>query len=155
MDLTGRENILLRSCFLGLNKKETHDFSEDVINFSGLNEFIELPIRSYSSGMVVRLGFAMATAFAPEILLMDEWILAGDAAFLDKARNRVENMVSAAKILVLASHSANILEEWCNRLIWLENGAIKMDGSPAEVFEAYLPPHAFAELKCAKVENPT
>ncbi|MBS0988159.1 ABC transporter ATP-binding protein [Acetobacter okinawensis] len=155
MDLTGRENILLRSCFLGLNKKETHDFSEDVINFSGLNEFIELPIRSYSSGMVVRLGFAMATAFAPEILLMDEWILAGDAAFLDKARDRVENMVSAAKILVLASHSANILEEWCNRLIWLENGAIKMDGSPAEVFEAYLPPHAFAELKCAKVENPT
>jgi lipopolysaccharide transport system ATP-binding protein len=150
MELTGRENIFLRSCFLGLGKKAAADFEEDVINFSGLNEFIELPIRSYSSGMVVRLGFAMATAFAPEILLMDEWILAGDAAFLGKAKNRVENMVSAAKILVLASHSANILEEWCNRLIWLENGTIRMDGTIEEVFHAYLPPQAFAELKCAK-----
>ncbi len=140
MELTGRENIFLRACFLGLSKQEAAHFKEDVINFSGLNEFIELPIRSYSSGMVVRLGFAMATAFAPEILLMDEWILAGDAAFLSKAKKRVETMVSAAKILVLASHSTAILEQWCNRLIWLENGVIKMDGSIEDVFKAYLPP---------------
>jgi lipopolysaccharide transport system ATP-binding protein len=103
--------------------------------------------------MVVRLAFAMATAFPPEILLMDEWLLAGDAAFMAKAKNRVEGMVRHADILVLASHSAPILAKWTNRLIWLENGQIRADGEPMEVFEAYLPKHDFQELVRGRLQD--
>lgn len=146
MDLSGRENIRLRGYFLGLPKAEVDRLEADVEDFSELGEFLDLPVRNYSSGMVVRLAFAMATAFPPEILLMDEWILAGDAAFMAKAKARVEGMVRHADILVLASHSASILAEWCNRLIWLEGGEIKADGKPIDVLRSYLPVHAFEEI---------
>ena len=146
MELTGRENIHLRGHYLGLLKPEIHRLEADVEDFAELSQFLDIPVRNYSSGMVVRLAFAMATAFPPEILLMDEWILAGDASFMAKARARVEGMVKSADILVLASHSASILAEWTNRLIWLENGQIKADGKPMDVFEAYLPKHDFEEL---------
>ena len=146
MELTGRENIHLRGYFLGLTKPEIHRLEADVEDFSELGQFLDIPVRNYSSGMVVRLAFAMATSFPPEILLMDEWILAGDASFMAKAKERVEGMVKSADILVLASHSASILAEWTNRLIWLDNGRIKADGNPMDVFEAYLPKHDFEEL---------
>lgn len=103
--------------------------------------------------MVVRLAFGMATAFPPEILLMDKSILAGDASFMAKAKNRIEGMVSHADVLVLASHSASILAEWTNRLIWLENGQIRADGKPMEVLEAYLPKHDFNELARGRLQN--
>ena len=147
MDLTGRENIQLRGYFLGLPRAEIDRLEADVEDFSELAQFLDLPVRNYSSGMVVRLAFAMATAFPPELLLMDEWILAGDAAFMEKAKARVEGMVQHADILVLASHSASILAEWCNRLIWLENGLIKADGWPRDILEEYLPSSAFDEIK--------
>ena len=146
MDLTGRENIRLRGFFLGLPAAEIVRLEADVEDFSELAQFLDLPVRSYSSGMVVRLAFAMATAFPPEILLMDEWILAGDAAFMEKAKARVEGMVRHADILVLASHSASILAEWCDRLIWLEGGQIKSDGLPIDVLRNYLPGAAFEEI---------
>lgn len=146
MELTGRENIHLRGYYLGLSKPEIHRLEADVENFAELSQFLDIPVRNYSSGMVVRLAFAMATAFPPEILLMDEWLLAGDASFMAKAKARVEGMVKSADILILASHSAAILAEWTNRLIWLENGQIKADGNPLEVFEDYLPKHDFEEL---------
>ncbi len=148
-DLTGRENIRLRGRFLGLPRPEIDRLEADVEDFSELAQFLDLPVRNYSSGMVVRLAFAMATAFPPEILLMDEWILAGDAAFMEKARARVEGMVRHADILVLASHSPSILVEWCNRLLWLEGGRIRADGLPMQVLADYLPPQQYDELLAA------
>lgn len=146
MDLTGRENIRLRGYYLGLTKAENRRLEADVEDFTELNEFLDLPVRNYSSGMIVRLAFGMATAFPPEILLMDEWIMAGDATFMAKAKQRIENMVENADILVLASHSPAILTQWTNRIIWLENGEIKADGAPLEIFQQYLPPEDYAEL---------
>ena len=99
--------------------------------------------------MVVRLGFALATAIKPQILLMDEWIMAGDASFMDKARQRLETMVSGAEVLVLSSHSADIIMRWCNRVIWMDGGEIKQDGTPDEVLQAYLTPEQFALAQAA------
>ena len=137
-ELTGRENIVLRGLYSGLTRGELPELEQDVREFAELGDFMDLPVRIYSSGMVVRLGFALATAIRPQILLMDEWILAGDAAFLDKARDRLEDMVRGAEILVLSSHSPAIVLEWCTRVIWLDQGQIRADGPPLEVLEQYL-----------------
>lgn len=147
MDLTGRENVQLRGQFLGLPRADIDRLEADVEDFSELVQFLDVPVRNYSSGMVVRLAFAMATAFPPELLLMDEWILAGDAAFMEKAKARVEGMVRHADILILASHSATTLAEWCNRLLWLENGQIKSDGRPMDILKEYLPSYTFEEIR--------
>jgi len=148
-ELTGRENIRLRGLFSGFNELQIKQLQADVAAFAGLDQFLELPVRTYSSGMVVRLGFALATAIKPQILLMDEWILAGDAAFLDKARHRLETMVRGAEILVLSSHSADIIMQWCNRVIWMDGGQVKADGTPEEVLGAYLPPDQLAQAMAA------
>lgn len=146
MDMTGRENIRLRGYFHAMPKPDIARLEADVEEFSELGEFLNLPVRNYSSGMIVRLAFAMATAILPEILLMDEWILAGDAGFMEKAKKRVEAMVRQADVLILASHSAAILAEWCNRLIWLDQGRIKAEGEPITVLAQYLPKAQFQEL---------
>ena len=145
-DMTGRDNIRLRAYFHGMPAAAMAEFEADVEAFADIGEFLDLPVRSYSSGMMIRLAFAMATAIRPQILLMDEWIMAGDANFMEKARRRIESMVRHADILVLASHSAPILVEWCNRLLWLEQGRIQADGPPLEVLSRYLPPHQFSQL---------
>lgn len=150
MELTGRENIRLRGYYLGLTKAESLRLEADVEDFSELKEFLDLPVRNYSSGMVVRLAFGMATAFPPEILLMDEWIMAGDAAFMAKAKVRVETMVQNADILILASHSPSILVQWTNRLIWLDNGEIRADGKPMDVFRGYLSPNEYDNLSASQ-----
>ena len=146
MDLTGRENIRLRGYFHGMPKADIMGLEADVEDFAEIGEFLDLPVRNYSSGMVVRLAFAMATASHPEILLMDEWILAGDAAFMEKAKRRMEEMVRKADILILASHSSSIISEWCNRVIWLEQGKIVADGTPLEILSRYLPKDQFASV---------
>jgi lipopolysaccharide transport system ATP-binding protein len=143
LELTGNENIRLRGLYNGLSEARIKALQEDVAAFALLDQFLDLPVRTYSSGMIVRLGFALATAIRPEILLMDEWILAGDAAFLDKARNRLETMVSGADILVLSSHSAEIILRWCNRVIWMDGGNVRADGDPATVLRGYLPPDQY------------
>ncbi len=149
LELTGNENIRLRGLFSGYNDAQIRALQRDVASFASLDQFLDLPVRTYSSGMVVRLGFALATAIHPQILLMDEWILAGDASFLDKARHRLETMVRGAEILVLSSHNAEILMQWCNRVIWMEDGQIRADGTPDEVLAAYLPADQFAQAKAA------
>ncbi len=146
MDMTGRENIRLRGYFHAMAKADIARLEADVEDFAELGEFLDLPVRNYSSGMVIRLAFAMATATRPEILLMDEWILAGDASFMEKAKARIESMVRHADVLILASHSAAILAEWCNRLIWLDQGRIRREGAPMVILEEYLPSHQFEEL---------
>jgi lipopolysaccharide transport system ATP-binding protein len=137
-DLTGRENILLRGLYSGLPRAEIARLEEDVRAFAELGDFMDLPVRIYSSGMVVRLGFALATAIRPQILLMDEWFLAGDAEFMEKARARLEDMVRGAEILVLSTHSMDVVEDWCGRVLWLDQGRIRDDGAPAEVLQRYL-----------------
>ena len=151
MDLTGRENIRLRGLYNGLSPAALRRLEEDVQNFAELGDFMELPVRIYSSGMVVRLGFALATAIRPQILLMDEWILAGDAVFMEKARVRLEDMVRGAEILVLSSHSLDIIRAWCSRVLWMKEGRIVADGPTDEVLEAYTG-HPLPELPVTEAE---
>lgn len=136
-ELTGRENIMLRGLYGGLSRPTLARLEEDVIEFAELSEFIDLPMRIYSAGMAIRLGFALATAIRPRILLMDEWFLAGDAGFMEKARQRLEDMVRAADILVLSTHNNMIVREWCTRVIWLEKGRIRADGPATEIMDQY------------------
>lgn len=137
-DLSGRENILLRGLYSGLSRLQIRVLEEDVQAFAELGEFLDLPVRFYSSGMIIRLGFALATAIRPQVLLMDEWFMAGDAQFLAKARARLENVVRGAEILVLSSHIATAIEQWCTRVIWLDHGRIRADGPAVEVMAEYL-----------------
>jgi lipopolysaccharide transport system ATP-binding protein len=138
MDLTGRENILLRGLYNGLPRSALTRLEEDVADFAELSDFIDLPVRIYSAGMVVRLGFALATAIKPQILLMDEWFLAGDAVFMDKARHRLEEMVRGADILVLSSHQTDTVRSWCSRVVWLDQGQVIADGQADDVLNQYL-----------------
>jgi lipopolysaccharide transport system ATP-binding protein len=138
MELTGRENILLRGLYNGLPKSMLPRLEQDVAEFAELSDFLDLPVRIYSAGMVVRLGFALATAIKPQILLMDEWFLAGDAVFLEKAKHRLEAMVRGADILVLSSHQADIIRDWCTRVLWLDQGQVRSDGPAEEVLAQYL-----------------
>ncbi len=135
-DLTGRENTRLRGLLHGLSGKRLDGFAAEAADFAGLGDFLDLPLRTYSAGMAIRLGFALATAIRPRILLMDEWFLAGDEAFRDKARTRLETLIHHAEILVLASHDPEIVRTWSTRAIWLEDGAIRADGSPEQVLAA-------------------
>ena len=130
---TGRENIVLRGLFRGLSEAASESMADEVGAFSGIGEFLDVPVRTYSAGMQVRLSFAMATVMEPEVLLMDEWFLAGDAAFMDKAREKLTRLVTGAEILVLATHDMGIVREWCTRAIRLDAGRIVADGPVAEV----------------------
>ncbi len=136
-EATGIENIYIRSRLLGLTKKETDDKLGDIIEFSELGEFIDMPIRTYSSGMHLRLAFAVATMIRPDILIMDEWLSVGDESFQEKAEARLNELISSTKILVIASHSRELLHRTCNRVIWLEHGQIKMDADTETVLNSY------------------
>jgi lipopolysaccharide transport system ATP-binding protein len=138
VELTGRENIQLRGLYSGLNRAELPRLEDDVAAFSELGDFMDLPMRTYSAGMVVRLCFAMATAIRPQILLMDEWCLAGDAEFLEKAQARLESVVRGAEILVLSTHLMPVIRQWCTRVLWLDQGRILADGTPDDVVPRYL-----------------
>jgi lipopolysaccharide transport system ATP-binding protein len=136
-EATGRENIYLRGALLGMSKAELKDRMEEIIDFSELGDFIDMPLRTYSTGMHLRLAFAVSTTVRPEILLMDEWLSVGDQGFKHKAEERMRELVQATNILVIASHSRELVLETCNRAIWLEHGKIRMDGSAEDVAAAY------------------
>ncbi len=136
MDSTGRENIMLRCLFRGMNEAELRERVEEIGAFSGLGTFLDVPIRTYSSGMSVRLSFAIATMIEPQILLMDEWLAAGDAEFQAQAQARLERLVGDADILVIATHSMVTARTWCSRAIRLDSGRIVADGPVDEVIEA-------------------
>lgn len=136
-EATGRENIFIRGALLGLTKKQIESNFDEIVNFSELGDFIDMPVRTYSSGMHLRLAFSVATIIRPEILLMDEWLSVGDASFNEKAKKRMTDLVESSEILVIASHSRRLIEETCNRALWFEHGVLKMDGSPREVCGAY------------------
>jgi lipopolysaccharide transport system ATP-binding protein len=132
-DSTGRENIDLRGLYRGMSEAERREMTAQVAEFSGLGDFLDVPVRTYSAGMGVRLSFAMATAMQPEVLLMDEWFLAGDTAFMERAEARLTRLVGEADILVIATHDMTIVRRWCSRAIRLEGGRITADGPVEEV----------------------
>ncbi len=134
---TGRENIFLRAAILGLGRDFIQKNLEEIIEFSELGDFIDLPVRTYSSGMQLRLAFAVSTMLRPEILVMDEWLSVGDKNFQSKAAARLDAMLRDTKILVLATHSRDLALRHCNRALWLEHGRIKLDGPVKDVAAAY------------------
>src|SRR5690606_4716575 len=136
-DATGRENIRLRSAMMGMLPKEIDEKFDAIAEFSGLGDFLDMPFRTYSSGMQLRLAFATSTSVRPEILIMDEWLSTGDEDFKERANKRMHELVGSTKILVLASHSRELLMKNCNRVLWLEHGHLKMDGPTQEVLSAY------------------
>jgi lipopolysaccharide transport system ATP-binding protein len=136
-EATGRENIYLRGGLLGMTRSEIAAQIDEIIEFSELGDFVDMPLRTYSTGMHLRLAFAVSTVVRPEILLMDEWLSVGDEGFKRKAEARMSELVRSTNILVIASHSRELVLHTCNRVIWLEHGKIRMDGDPQTVASAY------------------
>lgn len=136
-DLTGRENIFLNGAILGYTKEFLQEKYEEIVEFSELGQFIEMPIRNYSSGMLMRLAFSIATVVRPEILIVDEILSVGDANFQEKSHNRMMELMSGGCTVLFVSHSMEQVRQMCNRVIWLEHGCIKMEGSAAEVCDQY------------------
>ena len=136
-EATGRENIILRGMYMDIHPREMRARIDEIAEFTELGPYLDMPVRTYSSGMMVRLSFAASTCIASEILLMDEWLSAGDESFLDKAQKRMERFVGSSSILVLASHSVELLERWCNRAILLDHGRIVALGDVKTTANAY------------------
>jgi ABC-type polysaccharide/polyol phosphate transport system ATPase subunit len=136
-DATGRENIILRGMFMGIRPRDMRDMAADIAEFTELGHYLDMPVRTYSAGMMIRLAFAISTCIPPDILIMDEWLTAGDAKFLEKAQRRIEGFVKNSSILVLASHSMGLIEQWCNVGILLNHGQIATMGSARETIAAY------------------
>jgi ABC-2 type transport system ATP-binding protein/lipopolysaccharide transport system ATP-binding protein len=137
LNMTGRENIRMQGMFFGCKPAELVSLSAEIEEFTELGEYLDLPVLTYSSGMQMRLSLGVATALRPDILLMDEWVLTGDAAFLVKAQARLENFVARAPILMLASHSEAIVRQWCNRAIYLKGGRLRFVGEVDEAYREY------------------
>jgi ABC-2 type transport system ATP-binding protein len=136
-ELSGLDNILLGGAFLGLDHETTRRLQPSIIEFAGLGEFIAAPLKTYSSGMRARLGFAIATSVDPEILLLDEVLATGDTAFREKSKRRVIDLVRAAKGVVLVTHDMDWVREYCNRALLLDKGSVIIEGSPEEVVATY------------------
>ena len=124
MEATGLENIKLRSCIMGVSAAGLKKIIQDVEDFSGVGEFLDLPMRTYSSGMLMRLAFTIATSVEADIILMDEWLSVGDSDFMEKAKNRLEHFINNARIVVLASHDYDLIKKQCNKIIHLEHGRL-------------------------------
>jgi homopolymeric O-antigen transport system ATP-binding protein len=136
MEATGYEAIRLRGLMVGRSHKDVEATVEEIAQFTELGGYLTMPLRTYSSGMLVRLAFAVATSVPPEILLMDEMIGAGDAAFVERAQARLMSFVQSSGIMVVATHSDNILRKWCNKAILLEKGRAIAQGDVDSVIDA-------------------
>ncbi len=134
---TGRENIELRSFLQGVRPKDLAESMDDIIAFSGIGEFIDLPISTYSAGMSARLAFSIATAFAADIVLIDEGILAGDEAFRERAKDRMNAFFEGTGLLVIAAHHRGMIQRMCSHVLWLDQGEARMFGDAEPVLEAY------------------
>lgn len=136
-EFSGKENIYLNGYMLGFSRDQITAKEAAIIEFTELGDFINVPVKYYSSGMAVRLAFAIATSIEPEILLFDEMLSAGDAHFVAKAQARMNDLLSKSKGMVVVSHDLSMIKTLCSRAIWLDHGKIKMDGSPAAVIAKY------------------
>ena len=137
-DLSARENIYLNGAILGYTKEIIDSKYEDIVNFSELHDFMDNPIRTYSSGMMMRLAFSIATLVEPEVLIVDEILSVGDASFAEKSNKRMQELMSGGTTVLMVSHVLEQIREMCDRVIWIEKGRIVMDGAPNDVCDAYL-----------------
>ena len=136
-DLTGRENIFLNGAILGYSEEFLNAKYDEIVEFSELGQFIEVPIRNYSSGMLARLAFSIATVVNPEILIVDEILSVGDAAFQEKSKKRMLELMGGGTTVLFVSHSIDQIREMCSRVVWLEHGHIEMVGNAKDVCSAY------------------
>ncbi len=136
-DLTGRENIFLNGAILGYSEDFLNAKYDEIVEFSELGNFIETPIRNYSSGMLARLAFSVATMVQPEVLIVDEILAVGDAAFQEKSKRRMLELMGGGTTVLFVSHSLSQVREMCGRVVWLEYGRVKMGGEAQEVCDAY------------------
>ncbi|MCI8441398.1 MAG: ABC transporter ATP-binding protein [Provencibacterium sp.] len=137
MDLTARENIFLNGAVLGFSRAQMRERYEEILEFSELQAFSDVPLKNFSSGMVARVGFAIATITRPDILIIDEILAVGDFRFQEKCERRIREMMSGGTTVILVSHSIEQIERLCSRVLWLEKGRSRMLGSMREVCEAY------------------
>jgi len=144
-EISGRENIFINGAVLGLSRREIERRYDDIVEFSGLRDFIEEPVKNYSSGMYVRLGFAVAIHTDPDILLVDEVLAVGDEAFQHRCLRRIEEFLARGKTLVLVSHSLELVEQFADEVLWIEDGRKRLQGSPRRIADAYR--HAVAETE--------
>lgn len=136
-ELSGRRNVLLGGTALGMSREEVAERFDDIVDFAGVREFIDLPLKAFSSGMAARLRFAIASALEPDVLMIDEALSVGDAEFRRKSRKRMEELIAGAGAIFLVSHSLGQVLEICDRAIWLDRGRIVQDGPAADVVAAY------------------
>lgn len=136
-ELSGRENIFLNGALLGFSRKEMNDVIDNIIDFSGLANFIDAPIRAYSSGMWARLGFAVATAYRPDILLVDEVLAVGDEEFQLKCFHKIETFRDEGTTIIIVAHSMQTIQEQCSRVLWIDHGKIKYIGNPEKAILRY------------------
>jgi len=136
-DLTGAENLVLNAALLGLSKRRTRELFDSIVEFSGIGDFIDDPLRTYSSGMIMRLAFSIAIRCQPDILLLDEVLAVGDASFQEKSREALVALRRTGKSMLFVSHSPVAVREMCDRAIWMDHGAVMLDGSVSEVLDAY------------------
>lgn len=137
LDLTAEENVFLNGSVLGYSNKEMSEKLPEIIEFSELADFMNVPLKNFSSGMIARLGFAIATITRPEILIVDEILAVGDFQFQKKCEERINDMMKGGTTVIIVSHFIDQIKRLCDRVIWLEHGRIRMEGSCAEVCEAY------------------
>ena len=136
-EATGYDNISVRATLLGIPRDQQRALVEDVAAFTELGDYLNMPVRTYSQGMYLRLAFAISTGIAPDILLMDELFAVGDAHFLVKAQNRIDQLVSRTGIMVLASHSDELIRRFCNKVVWVNAGEVKAFGGTEQVLSEY------------------
>jgi ABC-type polysaccharide/polyol phosphate transport system ATPase subunit len=132
-ELSGRENIVLNGVFQGKTRREMNELMDDIIDFADIGEYIDAPIYQYSSGMLARLGFGIATAIKPEILLVDEVMAVGDANFKEKCAGRIQGLLDGGTTLILVSHSPGDVKRYCNRVVKIDHGRIIADGPTDEI----------------------
>jgi ABC-type polysaccharide/polyol phosphate transport system ATPase subunit len=137
-EMSGVENILLNGAILGFSRREMQNKMDRILDFAGLRESAQMPVKYYSTGMLLRMAFTVATDVDPEILLVDEVFAAGDAEFLVRAKARMAQLIGASHISVLVSHDLRLIQQMCTRALWLDRGRIVKDGRPEEVCQAYL-----------------
>jgi ABC-type polysaccharide/polyol phosphate transport system ATPase subunit len=136
-DLTGRENVRLNASLLGLSRRRAAEVYDEIVDFSGIGSFVEEPVRTYSSGMMMRLAFSVAVNMEPEVLLVDEVLAVGDAAFQTKCSERIHKLRDSGKTLLCVSHNVTMVRELCDRAIWLDHGRLLMTGGVTDVTDAY------------------
>ena len=137
IDLTAKENVFLNGTLLGYTREYLEEHYEEIVEFSELGDFINMPIRNYSSGMMARLAFSIATVVKPEILIVDEILSVGDAGFQAKSLKRMMELMSGGTTVLFVSHTLKQIEELCNRVVWLEDHKVKKVGDVKEICEEY------------------